>query len=252
MTVAPTWNLALALILLVGLTVVVSALGELRIGRQTVWAAVRAVLQLVAVSAIVVAAVQHLLLAWAFILLVFVIGVLTTSRRTGVLDCWPWVALAMAAGVSPVLLIVFGTGTAPLTGIALIPIAGIVLGNVMTAHTLVARRSFATLKAGAGAYEAALALGLSRPQAIRLMDPDSAREATIPANDQTRTVGLVTLPGAYIGVLLGGGSPAQAAAAQVLVLVGVMAGQAITVAVAQLLIADARILPGWLRPLMHE
>ena len=34
---------------------------------------------------------------------------------------------------------------------------------------------------------------------------ETLHEAIIPALDQTRTVGLVTLPGAYIGVLLGGG-----------------------------------------------
>ena len=39
-------------------------------------------------------------------------------------------------------------------------------------------------------------------------------EALIPGLDQVRTAGVVTLPGAFIGVLLGGGSPAQAAAAQ--------------------------------------
>ena len=50
-------------------------------------------------------------------------------------------------------------------------------------------------------------------------------EALIPGLDQVRTAGVVTLPGAFIGVLLGGGSPAQAAAAQVLVLMGIMAAQ---------------------------
>jgi putative ABC transport system permease protein len=59
--------------------------------------------------------------------------------------------------------------------------------------------------------------------------------------DQTRTVGLVTLPGAFIGVLLGGGTALQAGAAQVLVLLGLMAGQAITCAVLLRLVAQARV-----------
>jgi putative ABC transport system permease protein len=52
---------------------------------------------------------------------------------------------------------------------------------------------------------------------------------------------LVTLPGAFIGVLLGGGTPLEAGAAQVLVLVGVMAGQALTAAVLLRLVGAARV-----------
>ena len=53
----------------------------------------------------------------------------------------------------------------------------------------------------------------------------------------------MTLPGAFIGVLLGGGSPAQAAAAQVLVLMGIMAAQTTTAVVAERLIGEALLLP---------
>jgi len=128
-TVQPTWQLGLALALLVIFTLVVSRLGELRIGRQTVVAAVRAIVQLAVVSVIIVGALQHLWTALLFVVVMFVIGVYTTTKRVGVTACWPWVSLAMAAGILPVLLIVYATGTAPLNGLSLIPIAGIVIGN---------------------------------------------------------------------------------------------------------------------------
>lgn len=252
MTLEPTWQLGLALLLLVALTLAVSWYGKLRIGRQTVVAAIRAVVQLAAVSVIIVAALHHLWSAVAFVLVMFVIGVYTTATRVGVRDCWPYVSLAMAAGTLPVLLVVYLTGTAPLNGLSLIPIAGIVIGNMMTAHTLVARNSFTHLRSHIGQYEAGLSLGFSRPRAVRLADPDSARDATMPNNDQTRTVGLVTLPGAFIGVLLGGGSPIQAGAAQILVLLGIMAGQAVTVTVAHRLIEHARIVTPDLRTALHR
>jgi putative ABC transport system permease protein len=69
----------------------------------------------------------------------------------------------------------------------------------------------------------------------------SARDALAPGLDQTRTVGLVTLPGAFVGVLLGGGTPVQAGAAQILVLVGLMAVQAITAAVLLRVMAQGRV-----------
>jgi uncharacterized membrane protein len=77
----------------------------------------------------------------------------------------------------------------------------------------------------------------------------SAREALVPGIDQTRTVGLVTLPGAFIGVLLGGGTALEAGAAQVLVLVGLLAAQAATAAVVLHLVAGRRILREDLRAL---
>jgi len=57
--------------------------------------------------------------------------------------------------------------------------------------------------------------------------------------------GLVTLPGAFVGVLLGGGTPIQAGAAQLLVLVGLLATQTITVVVFARLVRSGRLLsPG--------
>ncbi len=50
----------------------------------------------------------------------------------------------------------------------------------------------------------------------------AAAEALVPGLDQTRTVGLVALPGAFVGTLLGGASPVQAGAVQVLVLVALL------------------------------
>ena len=72
-------------------------------------------------------------------------------------------------------------------------------------------------------------------------------EALVPALDQTRTVGLVTLPGAFVGVLLGGGTPIQAGATQVLVLLGLLAAETITIVVAYQLMKASRLLPPDLR-----
>lgn len=243
MTVEPTWHLALALVLLMALAIAASRIGRLGQSRSMLTAGVRAALQLTAVSFVVVAALSKLYWAAAFTLLMFGIGVYTTAKRTGVGRAWPWSALAMASGVVPVLAIIFVSGTAPLNGVALVPLAGIVVGNMMTAHTLWGRRQFAALREGIDSYEAALALGLNRRFAIRLVTEETAPEALLPNQDQTRTVGLVTLPGAFIGVLLGGGSPIQAGAAQILVLLGVMAGQAVVVTVAGRLMQAHKLLP---------
>jgi len=118
---------------------------------------------------------------------------------------------------------------------------GILIGGAMTATTIAGKRSLDALRTRRGEYEAALSIGLDDRDAALLVARDDAALALVPGLDQTRTVGLVTLPGAFVGVLLGGGTPLQAAAAQVLVLVGLMAGQALTAAVLLRLIATAHV-----------
>lgn len=242
-TVHPSWQLAVALVVLVVLGALVAWRARLGVSGAVVTAAARAALQLMVVSGIIVLAISQLWSSLLFVLVMFVMGVHTTTRRTGTRGAWPWVAAAMAAGVLPVLAVIFGLGVVPLNGLAIIPVAGIITGNTMTAHTLLGRRLFPALRDNIGTYEAALSIGLLRADAIAGITGPLVKESLVPALDQTRTVGLVTLPGAYIGVLLGGGTALQAGAAQLLVLVGIVTAQVLTVTTAQVFIRRARLLP---------
>lgn len=239
---APDWRLAVVLVLLVGVAVAASRLGRLGVAREQVVAAVRAVVQLAAVSLVIAAALESLAWSFAFVALMFLVASVTAAGRVGVpRRALPWVMLAVAAGAVPVLALILGSGLIPFNGAGIIPIAGIVIGNTMTAATLTGRRAFDEILGRHGSYEAGLALGLTSPEAAYEVVQPTAREALTPGLDQTRTVGLVTLPGAFIGVLLGGGTPLEAGAAQVLVLFGVMAGQALTASVLLRLVARARL-----------
>lgn len=250
-TVNPTWQLALAMIMLVVLAVVASLLGRLGIAKSSVIASIRAVVQLGIVSVILVYALAHLWAACLFTLLMFAIAVRTTANRSGVGKAWIWAAVAMLAGVIPVLLIIFATGCAPFSPASLIPVAGIIIGNIMSGHTLACRRFFADLREGIGIFEAGLAVGFPRRDAIALVTEPSVTESVLPTVDRTATVGLVTLPGAFVGVLLGGGSALQAGAAQALVLIGILAGQTVTVVVAHELVKRAKLLPDDLAGKLH-
>ncbi len=252
-SIEPGWSLVLALLLLVALGTTALVLGRVNLSRQVPWASIRAAVQLLLVSYVVGWAITSPLWAFSLVAVMFTVGVITTARRVGLDSLRAWLAatLAMAAGAVPVLAIIFGSGAAPLTGAAIIPLAGILVGNMMTAHTLFARRALNDLRNGFGLYEARLSLGYDRAVAIRELVRDAVAESLIPALDQTRTAGLVSLPGAYIGVLLGGGSPLQAGAAQVLVLVGVLAGQPLTALVARELMSAGWLLPRELAQQLH-
>lgn len=239
---APDWRLAVVLLVLVAVAVTASRLGHLGVERTQVTAAARAVAQLAVVSLVIAAALRSVGWSLAFVALMFIVASVTAAGRVGApRSQLPWVMAAVASGAVPVLVLVLGSGTVPFNGPGIIPIAGIVIGNTMTAATLTGRRAYDEIQGRFGSYEAGLALGLTSSAAAYEVIQPTAKEALTPGLDQTRTVGLVTLPGAFIGVLLGGGTAVEAGAAQVLVLIGVMAGQALTAAVLLRLVAAGRV-----------
>lgn len=248
MTDTPTvgWPLVAGLIALVALTVVVSWRGRLGIGREAIVAVGRAVVQLAIVASVIAIVLRNWWSAVLFAVVMFCVAVWTASGRIDARPCIGWIAGAMGSAVISVTAIVFASGASPFTGPAIVPIVGIVIGNTMTAVGLAGRRFFEAIDADRNQIEAALALGLQRAFAINLVIERRADLAMTPILDQTRTVGLVTLPGAFVGVLLGGGSAAQAAASQILVLVGILAAQTIVVVAVRRLVARGLVLSPFL------
>jgi uncharacterized protein (TIGR00245 family) len=243
-------RLAIVLVVLTALAVAGGRLSGLRQDRAVGVAVVRATVQLAVVSAVLVPVVGSLVLSAAFVALMVVVAALTAAGRiTGrpardpaVRRRLPAVALPVAGGALPVAALVVASGAVPLTGIAVIPVAGILIGGAMTAASLAGRRMREELTTRRGEVEAALSVGLPSRDAVLLIARDSSATALVPPLDQTRTVGLVTLPGAFVGVLLGGGSPLQAGAAQLLVLVGLLATDVVAVWIAGELVARGRLI----------
>lgn len=241
------WALCTALVILLGLAVASARWGRLGLTRDLVVAALRATVQLIAVAAVIGVMLQRIWTSLLFAALMFSIAVWTSSGRVKARRDVLWVGAAIGCGVVPALTIIFAFGAASFTGPAIIPIAGIIIGGSMTAHSLVGRRAFDALRTDIGQVEAGLALGFPRRWSIDNVINRHAPEALVPVLDQTRTVGLVALPGAFVGVLLGGGSAADAAATQVLVLVALLAAETTVVVVSTWLISGGRILSADLR-----
>jgi putative ABC transport system permease protein len=235
--VAIGWSLAGVLVLLTAVAAVVVGVGRLGSWRPVVTAALRAIGQLAAVSFIIVLVLRNGWLTAAFVLLMFAIATLTSARRGG----GPWAGAAIFGGVAPILGLLLATRLVPMSPVAIIPIAGILIGGAMTATSLASRRALDELATRRGEYEAALALGLTNPDAARLIVRPTAGQALVPALDQTRTVGLVTLPGTFVGILLGGGTPLQAGATQLLVLIALLAIEGVAVLVTVELVAAEKL-----------
>lgn len=209
--------------------------------RAAVTAALRATVQLGAVSLLIGAIVGSFAASAAFVAVMVVVAARTGGKRmTDDRSGW-WAALPIAIAPLPVVAALVAGGVVPPTGIAVIPMAGILIGGTMTATALAGRRALDELQTRHGEFEAALSLGfLDRDAALEIARP-SASQALVPAMDQTRTVGIVTLPGAFVGMLLGGATPVQAGAVQLLVLLMLLAAQTVAVSVAVELVARGRV-----------
>ncbi|AXJ11005.1 ABC transporter permease [Arthrobacter sp. PM3] len=180
----------------------------------------------------------------AALLGMFAVAAVTAARRLG----WSWTRLgvvggAMAAGVVVTLVIDFGTGAIAFTPRYALAIGGIVIGNAMTIATLAGRHFAEAVNEHWDEVEGWLALGATRRQSTLELARRSVYSALIPSTDQTKTTGLVTLPGAFVGAIFGGLSPVEAGRFQIVVLASIMAAGSITAVALIRVLAPVRVRP---------
>lgn len=200
-------------------------------GRDEVWAIARATVQLLAVGLVITAVLGSWLFTALFVLVMVVVAARTSSSRIGIKlhRERALILLPIALGAIPITLLLIWVGLLPAQPVSVIPTAGILIGNAMTGTTLAGKQSFAALHSRKGEVEAALSIGLLDREARLMVCQEPAQLASVPTVDTTRTVGLVTLPGAFVGTLLGGATPLEASALQLIVLVGIIVAQSIAV-----------------------
>ncbi|WUH99144.1 ABC transporter permease [Spirillospora sp. NBC_00431] len=245
MNAAPELGAALALVLtgLAAFAALLVRAGGLGLGRDMLVVTARAAVQLAIVSPLIAAMLRSAGWTALFIGGMVVVAAATAGRRISgsSLGAGWWTLLPIVAGVTPVLVLLLASAVVPPRPVAVLPIAGIFVGGAMSATGLTGRRALDELTTRRGEYEGGLALGLpGRVASLEVCRPAAAL-GLFPVLDQTRTVGLVTLPGAFVGVLLGGASPAEAGAIQLLVLVGMLAVESIAVLITLELVATGRL-----------
>lgn len=183
---------------------------------------------------------------WIAVALVVMFGVATTTaaRRLGSLRTrlLP-VALSMAIGIGAALVVVFGTGAIEFSPRYVLAMGGIVIGNAMTIATLSGRRFVELVDDRWDDVEGWLALGATPRRATADLVRRAIHAAMVPSTDQTRTTGLVTLPGAFVGAVFGGVSPLEAGRFQVVVLAAIIAAGALVAVTLTHLLAPVRTRP---------
>ena len=223
---APTLG-ALAILILITVLVLRASRSEEFMAPAV--AILRGAVQLALISLVLGGIITSSVWVGVALLVMFTVAAGTATRRLA----WSWrrfiaVATTMAAGVVVTLAVVFGTGAIEFTPRYVLAVGGIVIGNSMTIAVLSGRRFFEAVHEQWHEVEGWLALGATGRQATLAQARQSVHAALIPSTDQTKTTGLVTLPGAFVGAIFGGASPLEAGRFQVVVLASILAAGAIT------------------------
>lgn len=239
------WLKALAAGGFAAIAVALSLRYRLGSARELAIAALRALVQLTAVGAAIVLVFELPGLAVAFVAVMVATAGMTAGGRLHGLPAArvrALVAIAIPALAATGLLLAIGAFA--FTAREAIPTAGILIGGAMAATALTGRRLLESLADDAPEIEARLALGDGARTALAPAVRRAVHTGLIPVVDQTRSVGLVALPGTFVGLILGGASPEQAAATQLVVLCALLAVEL----AAGLLLAEltqrAMIMPG--------
>jgi putative ABC transport system permease protein len=230
----------------------------LRLGleRQLMWAAVRSVVQLLAIGYV---------LGWVFefaywyvvlpimCLMTLVAGTSAAGRgrRTyagqrldSVVSVWISSWLVTAIGLFAVIRI--HPWYEPQYAI---PILGMILGNTLTGVSLGMERMTQELTTGRGTIEMILALGGTRWEAAQQAARHAVRAGMMPTLNQMTVVGIVSLPGMMTGQVLAGENPEDAVRYQIVIMFLIAAASALGTVGAVLLTyrrlfsADHRFLP---------
>lgn len=226
-------EVALAL-LLVGVGALISRYRRLGLEGDVVVATVRSFAQLLAVGYV---------LAFVFdghgwltlVVLAAMVGTASFTagaRARSVPSARLVAALALAAASAGTLGVIVGIGIIPLRARAIVPLGSMVIANAMTTTALVMTRLRDDLASHRREVEARLSLGQSAHEASLPWHRAALRSGMLPIVDQTKVVGLVSLPGAMTGMILAGAPPLAAIRLQLVVMYMILGGNAFAAVVA--------------------
>jgi putative ABC transport system permease protein len=184
-------------------------------------AVARAFIQLTAIGYVinVIFEQDELVFVIALIVVMVVFGALTARQRANTVPgaFLPLLGALALAGTSTLLLVV-ALGVFEPEPRYLVPVAGMVVGNSMTAAAVALNRLGDEVRSSAREIEATLALGATSTQAMLPILRRSLRSGMIPLIDSTKTAGLIFFPGTMVGMLLAGADPVDAVRLQLILL----------------------------------
>lgn len=232
-------------LVLVALAIVVSRGRELGLESDLTIATVRALAQLFLVAGVITVIFRHFWIAAPALTVMLGLAAWTAAGRLRGVPQPYWLAAASIGVSAGVALVVLFVGRAfSFEAQFFIPVAGMLIGNCMTVTSLAGARLRDDITDKVLEVEARLALGVPARDALKPYARRATASSMIPTIDATKNAGLILLPGAFVGTLLGGASPTRAAEVQLIVLFMLLGAVALAAMTSTILVGRAFIAPG--------
>ena len=215
----PWWGVAMSLVLVLVAAYVVRR-QRLGLERDIAEATVRAAVQLVAIGlllGVILEAGVPAALAWVAGM-VALAGATAGRRARGLPRSVRAATIGVGAAAVATLGLLVGTGVVESQARIVLPLGGMVVSAAMQGASITLTRIRDEAVSARALIEARLALGLPGTAAFAPHLRLALRSAMQPAIDQTKVVGLVTLPGAMTGLIIAGVSPMVAIRYQIVVM----------------------------------
>jgi putative ABC transport system permease protein len=219
----------LGALVLVGLAMAISRWQRVGLEKDMLIAVVRAFVQLIAIGFALEFIFNREGFFWILLVVAIMIAIAgyTAGQRGGNIPRSQAVAtVSVSVGALLTLGVLVALNVFPFEPRFIIPIAGMVVGNSMVVTGLVMTRLRDDLNLQKPQIEAALALGATQRQAASTQLRRALATGMTPIVDNTKTVGLISLPGAMTGMILAGAAPLEAVQLQIIVMYMLMGGAA--------------------------
>ncbi|KGN58910.1 protein ALUMINUM SENSITIVE 3 [Cucumis sativus] len=206
---------------IVVLAVLLSYFQKLGLEAEMIYAIFRAFLQLSVIGFVLQFIFSQQNLSWILLAYLFMVTVAgyTAGQRAKHVPRGKLVAGAsILTGTSVTMVMLVVLRVFPLTPRYIIPVAGMMVGNSMTVTGVTMKRLRDDIRTQFSLVETALALGATPRQATHQQVKRALVVALSPVVDNAKTVGLISLPGAMTGLIMGGASPIEAIQLQIVVM----------------------------------
>ncbi|KAE8692466.1 Protein ALUMINUM SENSITIVE 3 [Hibiscus syriacus] len=209
---------ALAVVLI---AVILSFMQTLGLEKEMVYSIFRAFVQLSIIGFVLQFIFNQANSGWIILAYLFMVSVAgyTAGQRAKHVPRGKYVAgVSILAGTALTMFVLVALNVFPFTPRYIIPIAGMMVGNAMTVTGVTMKRLRDDIKIQMNLVETALALGATPRQATLEQVKRALVIALSPVLDNAKTVGLISLPGAMTGLIMGGASPLEAIQLQIVVM----------------------------------
>lgn len=205
----------------VALAMILSYFQKLGLEMEMAYSIFRAFLQLSIIGFVLQFIFNQKNAVWILLAYLFMVTVAgyTAGQRAKHVPRGKYVAgVSILAGTAVTMLLLVLLKVFPFTPRYIIPVAGMMVGNAMTVTGVTMKRLRDDIKVQMTLVETALALGATPRQATYQQVKRALVIALSPVLDSAKTVGLISLPGAMTGLIMGGASPLEAIQLQIIVM----------------------------------